>query len=233
MEVVPEKLYGVITGDVVGSTKLEPNARARLLDVMHEASRQIRLHFRHDVPLEVEVFSGDSWQMLVADPGRVFRVGLFYRAYLLSEMNLRGFDTRMAIAVGTVDFVPGERVSEAEGPAFRGSGRLLQEMTTGGSAHARARVRFMGPDPSSADSLAWDACALLLDAIVQKNWSAGRARAITGALRSIKQETIGELWDPAIRQAGVAQHLRGAEWGAINGLLDRFETVWANRSSNG
>ena len=53
-----------------------------------------------------EFYRGDGWQMVVDEPAQSLRVALFYRAALRSRMESRQFDARMAIAIGTIDFVP-------------------------------------------------------------------------------------------------------------------------------
>jgi len=45
------------------------------------------------------------------------------------------FDTRMAIAIGTVDFVPDDRVSRGDGHAYRDSGNALEQMMRGSKRH--------------------------------------------------------------------------------------------------
>ena len=51
--------------------------------------------FNKDVPMNVDIFRGDSWQMLVSDPSKSLRLGLFYRAYIIkANMQLSKVDIR-------------------------------------------------------------------------------------------------------------------------------------------
>ena len=82
MKIEAGKLYAVITGDIVDSSKLPPKKRQQLHKVMKEGSNALRKAFKKDVPMNVDIFRGDSWQMLVSDPSKSLRLGLFYRAYI-------------------------------------------------------------------------------------------------------------------------------------------------------
>lgn len=52
--------YAVITGDIVGSSGLSLPDRRRLVGVIGESSRQLRKIFGRSIPLDVDVFRGDS-----------------------------------------------------------------------------------------------------------------------------------------------------------------------------
>ena len=89
-------------------------------------------------------------------------------------------------AVGRIDFVPGERVSEGDGEAFRLSGRLLQDSAPG------QRMRFASSD--RPDARLWDIAFGLVDAIISRSWSAKQARAVSGALRGWPAPKTACLW---------------------------------------
>ena len=216
MDVKPGKLYAVISGDVVGSSKLPPDQRTALFGVMKEGSKLLKEWLGKDMPLVVDIYGGDSWQMLLTEPGRALAAGLFFRAYHLSA-TVGKCDTRVAIAVGTIDFVPGKNVSEGDGEAFRLSGQLLAE------GLGKRRMGFAAAD-AAAD--VWDVAFDLIDALVTHQWSAKRALAVSGALRGWRQEDIGRLWDPPIEQASVNRHLASAGWAAISHAVTAFEGHW-------
>ncbi len=70
MKSLKDKQYAVITGDIVRSSALSPAERRRLLKVIDAGSRQLRRILTASVPLDIDVFRGDSWQMLVTDPAQ-------------------------------------------------------------------------------------------------------------------------------------------------------------------
>jgi len=102
---------------------------------MKKGSEALRKTFQGSIPLEADVFRGDSWQLLISDSALSLRIGLFLRAYLRAAMGAGKFDTRMAIAIGTVDFVPDDRVSRGDGHAYRDSGNALEQMMRGSKRH--------------------------------------------------------------------------------------------------
>jgi cytochrome c556 len=64
MRIEKGKLYAVITGDIVNSSKLPAEQRQRLHHIMKEGSNALRKAFKESVPLDADIFRGDSWQLL-------------------------------------------------------------------------------------------------------------------------------------------------------------------------
>jgi hypothetical protein len=214
MKTSPEKEYAVITGDIVGSSKLPKAQRRVLTGLLQEASRETMKAFSKDVPFAVDVFRGDSWQLLVSDPTQSLRVGLFFRACLRSQAERgQGLDTRMAIAVGRVDFVRG-RVSQGDGEAYRLSGRGLESLPR----KQRLGLAF----PAGGQREAVSVIVRLIDALAQE-WTGKQATAIRGALRGWTQEKIAKSWPEKISQQAVTKHLEGAKWPAVEGGLAYVE----------
>lgn len=216
----PGDLICVITGDIVGSTQLAAPVRRRLLEEMKSGSDAVAALLGQALPLPVDIYGGDSWQMMVTQPSRALRAALLFRAHLLATVDPDSrspVDTRLALALGTVDLVPTARVSEGEGSAFQRSGRALTEL-------GDRRMSFTGdPDPTTR---LWDVALRLLDELVCL-WTAKQARAMTGALRGWSQEEIAGLWQPRITQPSVANHLRAARADAVLQTLEHFETTLA------
>jgi hypothetical protein len=214
MKIEKGKLYAVITGDIVSFSKLPAEHRQRLSGIMKRGSETVRKAFKGSVPLEADVFRGDSWQLLVSDAAVSLRIALFLRAYLRAAMGTGKFDTRMAIGVGTIDFVPDDRVSKGDGQAYRHSGNALEQMARG------SNMCFRFPGQEIEESL--DVLVHLMD-VLAMNWSDKQALAITGALQGLKQEKIGSLWKPPITQQSVNRHLQRAGWFAIEKAIGFFE----------
>jgi hypothetical protein len=214
MKIEKGKLYAVITGDIVSFSKLPTEKRQTLSRIMKNGSETLRKTFKGSVPLEADLFRGDSWQLLVSDAALSLRVGLFFRAHLREAMGTGKFDTRMAIAVGTVDFVPDDRVSKGDGQAYRHSGNALEQMTRG------SNMCFRFPGYEIEESL--DVLVHLVD-VLAMNWSEKQALAITGALQGLKQEKIGSLREPPITEQSVNRHLQRADWFAIEKAIGFLE----------
>jgi hypothetical protein len=207
-----DKTYAVVSGDIVGSSKLPPSERADLLQIMKHASNELRDFLAQSVPLSVDIYAGDSWQLLLCEPGDALRAGLFYRGCIIAATKKK-VDTRLVVALGKVDFVPGERVSEGDGEAFRLSGRLLQD------AVQRQRMHFVANEIDDSD--VWDATFGLLD-VVARRWSARQAQAVVCALQGWSQAKIAAHLTPPIERQSVANLLVTANWQAIERTIAVF-----------
>jgi hypothetical protein len=211
VKIIANKLYSVITGDVVGSSKLSTAERKRLLVVLNEASRAAQRSFGKEVPLPIDIFRGDSWQLVVTEPKEAIRIGLFLRAEFRATWGRGTSDTRLAIGIGTINFIPARRVSEGDGEAFRRSGSALEGMKND------VRMELSLPDKALEKNL--NAIVYLIDTIAGR-WTDKQARAVTGALRGLTQEEIASMWKPRITQQSVNRHLGRAGWKGIGLALD-------------
>lgn len=228
MDIIPKKLYAVITGDIVSSSKFPQNVRVKLHNEMVKGGETLRRIFPSVLPWSLEIFSGDSWQLVVSDPSLSLRIALFYRAFLRAQLEKFKVESRLAIAVGTIDFIPDDRISAGDGQAFQKSGRLLGKMPK----HSRMIFGIAGRENSDIH-LALEIVILLLDTLVQR-WTARQAQTVADVLRGWTREKIANNFLPKpISQQGVAQHLERAEWSAIEKGLIFFEHSLKNLSISG
>lgn len=211
MKIRKNKIYAVITGDIVRSSKLPLVRRKKLVSNIGVASDRLRKFFGDIVPLPVDIFRGDSWQMLISDHASVVTAAVFFRATLKDLWKSGSIDTRIAIGVGKVDFIPGNRVSEGDGEAFRLAAEALESM------NKHVRMQCMCSDKELEKNI--NVIVHLLDAIVMR-WTDKQALAVSGAMRGFKQEEITRLWDPSITQQNVAKHLSKAKWYQVKSALD-------------
>ena len=220
MKINSDKIYSVITGDIVHSSRLPLVKRKKLHKIMVESSIELRQAFKNITPFDVDIFRGDSWQMIVAVPMYVLKVALFYRSILRAKMESHKFNTRMAIALGHIDFIPGSRVAEGHGEAYELSGKAFENLSKS------TNMIFVFPNYKHEKCL--NAIVQLIDAF-STNWSDKQALAITGALRGWKQEKIAKTcWKNEITQQAVAQHLDRAGWNAVEKGLIFFEDCLKN-----
>jgi hypothetical protein len=218
MKIEPGWNYAVITGDVIGSSKLKDDDRFQLLSVMQAASLEIRKQFPTALPFEVDIYRGDGWQLLINDPFLSLRIGLAFRSYIRAHTRSLSVDARMAISLGTINFLPEENVSRGDGEAFRNSGRALESM---GKSQ---RLRFDFPGSTSPALVRGIDTQMQLIDVIAIGWTARQAQAIGGSLRGWNQTKIARTWQTKpISQQGVAQHLDRAHWNAIERSLIFFE----------
>jgi hypothetical protein len=219
-----DRIYAVLTGDVVGSRRLVADERQRLLTALTEAGKRLQVVFPQSVPYAPEIFRGDSWQFISTDPPGSLRQGLYFRALVKAGMESARVDTRFSLGWGTIDFLPPEGLSAGAGQAFNVSGQGLDEM----DRHAHLSIHFPPQfDPDLA--MALKAVARLLDRIIQE-WTDRQALAVSGALLGLTQGRIAEkTFAGQITQQAVAQHLASAGWTAIQVGLAAFEEIVATR----
>lgn len=222
-EIVPDKNYAVITGDIIDSSGLVAQERKRLPVLLHEIADTLIEWLGEEAIAPIAIYGGDSWQLLLAKPGLALRAGLFLRASLLaSPLNI---DTRFAIAIAGVDFVPEAGIEEADGEAFRLSGRKLTD-----GLRRRQAIGFT-TTIDSAEAAQGDVVCHLIDALVRTNWTDNRARAVSGALRGWTGSRTGELWPDPISQQVISRHLVDAGWEAIEPALELFESFSGQKTA--
>jgi len=180
-------LYAVVTGDVVGSSRLTASPRRRLLAALRSSGGKLKKHFKDDLIGEVALFRGDSWQFVLSRPAAGVRAALFYRATLRAEMPLRSIDSRMAIGVGEISLLPKGTIAAGDGAAFRLSGEALDAMPR------TTRIRFRGPVLGQGLSDSIDVFLQLIDALACR-WTGRQALAVSGALLGWTQERIARAW---------------------------------------
>lgn len=214
MKISSRELYAILTGDVVASSKMAPTDRRALPVKLRRASASLRKAFSKAVPLDADIFRGDSWQVLVTEPALGLRAALYFRASIVaSSSRVPRIDTRVAVALGRIDFVPAKRVSEGDGEAYRLSGQALDAMPES----QRMSFTRTGDDRENHGVV-----VRLLDALVQ-GWTPAQARAVLGRLQGWTQTEIAHLWPGSIAQQAVGRHLEKARWPAVESALRRIE----------
>lgn len=127
----PPETIAVLTGDLIGSSKVAPEALEKAMDLLAAAAGDIARWAPgkpNSAPRDPRFtrFRGDGWQMLVAPPA------LALRAALVLAARLRAADlevaTRVAIGIGPAGSLGGASLADARGPAFEASGRSLDHI---------------------------------------------------------------------------------------------------------
>jgi hypothetical protein len=215
MKISPTKTYAVLTGDMVDSSKLPKAERQALPEKVKQAGRETQKAFADAVPLAVDVFRGDSWQLLTTDPVRSLRIALFFRAQIRAGRERgRGLDTRVSIGTGAIDFVPRKAVSEGDGEAYRLSGHGLEALPRG---------RFLSWEPVPGGTLSLVGATVgLIDALAQ-GWTNAQAQAVAGALCGWTHEKIAAALAGKITRQAVTKHLNAGHWEAIEAALNAVE----------
>jgi hypothetical protein len=212
-----KKLYSVITGDIVKSSRLSLDQHKQLIKVMRSCSKEISKVFPGALKYEPELFRGDSWQLLIKKPELAFSIALFYRAYLKAKMQLSSIDARMAISIGTVDFVES---SFGVGDAYKISGKALDKK-------GKRKMKFVSDIIPEYD---------FIDLIIQNSnfissrWTSNQCKIILLALQNMDQKAIASKL--RITQSAVSQQMDAAGWIVVADNLAYFKSAMLGGSKN-
>ncbi len=223
---LPAKVVAVLTGDVIGSTKLPAERLSRARDLVVEAARRFRLRRPRTLYGTPEFFRGDAWQLLVQDPGEALRAALLIRAMLFAELEVT---TRISIGVGGVDVINRTHISLSRGEAFTLSGRALDTMT--------GYFDLTGALPERAGLLLrWFPAALHLCSGLIRPWTRRQAEIVGLALlqeRATHAE-IAKALRPRVTKQTVTESLAGAGWRNVLEAIRACEaTPWGSVLGSG
>ncbi|MDQ1089103.1 MULTISPECIES: SatD family protein [unclassified Siphonobacter] len=209
------KVFAVLTGDIVDSTKLvipERKVLMKNLDYLFT-----RLEAKNELQLKIpfEVFRGDSFQGLLDTPAEALRVALLIRSYLKSDFySGQNLDARIGIGIGTVAY-KSPKLSESDGEAFHYSGRLLDGM----KKHPN-RIEIQSSWPALDAEI--NTGLVLLETITSK-WTAAQADIMYLKLLGHTEVNISATL--GITQSAVNQRSNAASWNAVDLFVKRFYTV--------
>ncbi len=192
-----KKLYSVITGDIIKSSKLSLEHHKLLVKVMKNSSKDISKIFPDALKYEPELFRGDSWQLLIKQPELALSIALFYRAYLKAKMQLSSIDARMAISIGTVDFIES---SFGVGNAYKISGKALDKK-------GKRKIRFVSDVIPNSDVI--DLLIQNTDYISSK-WTSSQSKIVLLALQDMDQNAISSKL--RISQQAVSKQIDSSGW---------------------
>jgi predicted XRE-type DNA-binding protein len=209
-------IYAVLTGDIVGSSKWSRDQRKQYLDVLNTTLKEIDRSTDSSFPHLV--YRGDSFQGLLRRPEQSLKEAILIRAALRSRSDTKkaGLDARIAIGIGTVEYLPkGRNIGEGDGEAFRNSGFELDRLKK-----EKMNLNVKTPWPDINEELKTE-CSLL-DAIIRR-WTKEQAEAMVYFLKGLNQEQIADQLH--IAQPSINQRLQTAGYIGIQNFIDRFEKI--------
>lgn len=169
-----EKIYAVLTGDIVKSRALAVDQLKALQLRLKSAVQEFATVFPGVVAGALEITRGDGWQVALQKPEHALRMALYLRAVVQSEFKT---DTRVSIGTGPVDRLDPDHIIESTGLAFEHSGHGLELMKK------KQRISFFGNLPGGS------VIARLLDCLAGR-WSERQAFV---AAHSFLQKTQDEI----------------------------------------
>lgn len=214
-----EKIYAVLTGDLIGSSKFKIKEREEVLSILKDSFMKVAIKARGSklIARPFRIYRGDSFQGVLSMPDEALTSALIIRADLLSKSKEKKsrLDARIAIGLGTIDYLPKDQVGEGDGEAFRNSGMELDRMKKG-----EQNLIVKTPWHEINEELRTE-CALL-DALIQR-WTREQAEAILYQIKGSTQEEIAKILN--ISQPAVFQRLKTGGYWAIQTVLKRFKTI--------
>lgn len=161
---------GVITGDIVDSSKINLELRSGLIiSIKDIAENLIRLS-----PLKMELFRGDSFQLIVDKPEMCLKIAILLRAGLKSMTPVVSdvlWDARVSVGIGEIAYTS-DKIVVSDGEAFRFSGRGLDEI---GKRRLVIKTKWEGIDDEFRISTPF------VDDIVT-GWTVAQAKTVFQAL---------------------------------------------------
>lgn len=166
---------GVITGDVVDSTKIEAKWRPMVIDTL----KAVVSDFSSLATMRLEMFRGDSFQIVVDDIQSAITVALTVRARLraTSTEGNSGWDARVALGVGDMSYDSGSIVT-SDGEAFRLSGHAFDSL-------GKRRLSVATAWPQVDEILGLN--TKFVDETIT-SWSVKQARVVYGELLTSKTQ---------------------------------------------
>ena len=116
-------IKAVITGDIINSTRIRAERRTLLIDSILRVADELKILS----PLQIEMFRGDSFQVVVDEPEEALRIAILLRAGLKCSTPLEcgsAWDARIALGVGEISY-GADKIVMSDGEAFHFSGREL------------------------------------------------------------------------------------------------------------
>jgi hypothetical protein len=243
------KIYAVLTGDLIGSSRFTIEEREEILSILKDSFRIISPDI---IESPFGIFRGDSFQGVLSRPDEALKAALIIRTSLLSKFKEKRprLDARIAIGIGTIGYLS-DQAGEGDGEAFRNSGPELDKMKKG-----EQNSIIITPWTEINEELQTE-CALL-DAIIQR-WTKEQAEAILYQIQKpelllnmaiiahdighvithedlerpefqrLKQTQEGIAKILSISQSALSQRLKTGGFWAVQVFLERFKVIIQNK----
>nr|WP_320058618.1 hypothetical protein [uncultured Bacteroides sp.] len=205
-------LKGIITGDIVHSTKIEIENRGILLTTLKNIVTEINENIS---PIEMEIFRGDSFQIVIPDVLNALKIALLIRSGLQKNtLETMKWDARVSLGIGKVEF-EANSIVQSDGEAFHNSGRQFDEM---GKAEKMAlRTPWEGFNNEFTVSTAF------ADELIS-SWSIVQAEAIYyWLLKNVSQRELAEMLQKSPQT--INKRLLTANYGLIELYLNRYQQL--------
>lgn len=209
-------LKGIITADIIGSTSIDADARGELPELINQLTDELQKVSQ----IQVEIFRGDSFQVMVQDVEKTPLVAVLLRAGLRkSELRSKTkiLDARMAIGIGKVSYI-NEKITLSDGEAFILSGREFDEL-------GKRKLSILTPSEDVNAELRVETA--FLDDVIS-HWTRQQSECIYNALlTNAKQYQLAS--DDNTSRQNVGKKLSAAKERLVRMYLDRVSFLIRER----
>lgn len=207
-----ERFYAVLTGDIVGSTKLAAGELPALFDAIRSCVADVA----RQVPVRLIgtfcVVQGDRWQLTLSPP----RYAARFMVLIAAAARMRSVTTRIALGTGEADRIVIANITESTGEAFTLSGRGLALLET--AVYKKHYWIIDGKNISAYQKLLFDFLGIRAAA-----WTCGQAEAVVLMTQDCSREKIGE--ELHIARQNVGKRLNAAQWSFFRRMIELEETM--------
>lgn len=200
------RLYAVLTGDIVKSSRMSPANLKRLPGVLTTIFQSIDPICKPaGFVTQFSIFRGDSFQ-IICEPACAIKAWLLIRAGLRAAYPAplsKSVDARIGIAVGKVTNMA-KNITESSGEVFLLSGRLLEELKS---------PRLTGfASENKQTNREWNISLMLADDIIRR-WTTAQCQILPFLLQPMNQAEIAQATQT--RQPTVTAKINAMGWSAI------------------
>jgi len=206
-------LKGVITGDIIDSSKLSQSAYRALTSCIQNTVAAL-LHLSD---MTIDFYRGDSFQIMVDQPQEVIKVAILLRAAVKGQPEPMS-DVRLAVGIGTVNYLD-QNVSLSNGEAFVLSGHGLDNI-------GKKRLVVKTPWEQMNESL--EISTLFVDDIIT-GWTVNQAQAAYIEIKdnSTQKAIASQLH---ISQQNASKLLAKAKTRLVNRYIDYYASLIAQHA---
>jgi hypothetical protein len=228
-EINPNEPVGaVITGDIIRSSKFSVEQREEIRQTLDQSIKNLSQtgRFQKTLPFPVQVFRGDSWQVLISDPTLAVRMALYIRASLKADLPKYKVNTRMSIGVGHIHRLD----SFGDGEAYILSGKGLDGITQ----KSKSQVVFLMEEGLPDQPMIEPAVMAILPAIdfMSSSWTAKQALAVKGGLLGWSADEIAAKWpEGMVLSRSLDKHFARSGWGEIESALIFIESQFGKKNT--
>lgn len=158
-------IKAVITGDLVNSTNIAAEWRQTVVDALNVCATD----FAPLTSIKIEMYRGDSFQVVVDSPEQALAVAVALRTKLRASTpdKSEAWDARLSIGIGEISF-ESDNIVTSDGEAFRLSGRSFDNI-------GKKRLSISTPWADFNDTIGL--MSRFADEIIS-SWTAKQARVV-------------------------------------------------------